>query len=148
MRLSHAVVAAALLALSACRSEPERVEPPSLGEALPSLPLPPGAKLISSGGSVDAAQLVLQTPAPAEGVAEYYRGAMSAPGWRLIGDTKDSTGAYTLYGEGPTRPMWVRVRTLGSGTEVTITGAVPGMDTTFARKQADTRDTTNTLMPR
>ena len=142
------MVAVALLALAACRSEPERVEPPSLGEALPSLPLPPNAKLISSGGSADAAQLVLQTPAPVDGVAEYYRSAMSAPGWRLLGDTKDSAGAYTLYGEGPTRPMWVRVRSLGSGTEVTITGAVPGMDTTFARKQADTRDTTNTLMPR
>ena len=148
MRPCHLVVAAALLALSACGSDRDRVEPPALGDALPSIPMPPNSKLISSGGGVDAAQLVINTSAPVEGVADFYRSHLSQSGWRLVSDTRDSAGVYTLYGEGPERPMWVRVRPIETGTEVTLTGAVPGMDTTFARKMTDTRDTTNTLTPR
>ena len=60
----------------------------------------------------------------------------------------DTAGTVQLYGESPTRPMWIRLRTIDGGVETILIGAVPGYDTTFARKQADTRDTTNTLRPR
>ena len=148
MRTSHALLAALFLLPAACKGEPEQSEPADIMVAIPQMILPPNATFVSRAGSQDAAEVTFSTPVPVGAVADFYRGQLSRQGWRLESDTKDSAGTVMLYAEGATRPMWVSVRAVDSLTHVTITGAVPGMDTTFARKQADTRDTTNTLTPR
>lgn len=144
--LSAAVVIAAV---SACRSDaPEAVTPPDVFTAFPNLTLPPGGRFVSRGGGADATQLTIHSPGTLQSVATYFREYLSQPGWRLVGDTQDSTGSVQLYAEGPSRPMWVRLRTIDGGVETVLTGAVPGYDTSYARKMKDARDTTNTLRPR
>ena len=148
MRSSIAVIVAALAAVSACDAKPEPVTPPDFAAAFPNLPLPPGGRLVTRTGGTDALQLTFRSPGTLEGVADYFRDALSRPGWRLVSDTKDSIGTVQLYAEGPKAPMWVRVQAVEGEIESVMTGAVPGADTTFARKQSDVRDTTNTLRPR
>ena len=143
------MLAALAVAATGCGSETrDEVEPPDVLVAFPNLTVPPGGRFVSRGGGHDATELTIHSPGSLEGVSNYFREYLSQPGWRLISDTKDSAGTVQLYGESPTRPMWIRLRTIDGGVETILIGAVPGYDTTFARKQADTRDTTNTLRPR
>jgi hypothetical protein len=149
MRTFIVTIAAAAVVASACGSESrDKVEPPDVLVAFPNLTVPPGGRFVSRGGGADATELTIHSPGSLEAVSNYFREYLSQPGWRLISDTKDTAGTVQLYGESPTRPMWIRLRTIDGGVETILIGAVPGYDTTFARKQADTRDTTNTLRPR
>jgi hypothetical protein len=149
MRLQISVIVVALAAASsACKSDRETVQPPDVMLAFPNLTVPPGGRFVSRGGGADATQLTVHAPGTLEGVSNYFREYLSQPGWRLVSDSKDSAGGVLLYGETPTRPMWIRLTAIDGGVEAVMTGAVPGYDTTFARKQADARDTTNTLRPR
>ena len=149
MRPYIVLLAALAVAVTGCGSEArDEVEPPDVLVAFPNLTVPPGGRFVARGGGHDATELTIHSPGSLEGVSNYFREYLSQPGWRLISDTKDSAGTVQLYGESPTRPMWIRLRTIDGGVESILIGAVPGYDTTFARKQADTRDTTNTLRPR
>ena len=149
MRTFIVTIAAAAVVASACGSESrDKVEPPDVLVAFPNLTVPPGGRFVSRGGGADATELTIHSPGSLEAVSNYFREYLSQPGWRLISDTKDTAGTVQLYGESPTRPMWIRLRTIDGGVETILIGAVPGYDTTFARMQADARDTTNTLRPR
>ena len=149
MRRYIVTLAAVAVVASACGSEArEEVKPPDVMLAFPNLTVPPGGRFVSRGGGADATELTIHSPGSLEGVSNYFREYLSQPGWRLVSDTKDTAGTVQLYGESPTRPMWIRLRTIDGGVETVLIGAVPGYDTTFARKQADARDTTNPLRPR
>jgi len=132
--------------LMSCDRQPE-VDVPELGEAFPDLPIPARSEVVSRQGSSDALQIVLRSSLPAEQVAGFYRTSLSVPGWRLVSDTRDSTGAYVLYAEGR-RPLWVRIASEEKGTLVSLNGAVPGLDTAYTRKRGEAADTTNTMRPR
>ena len=149
MRTFLVTIAAAAAVVSGCRSDaPEAVTPPDVFVAFPNLTMPPGGRLVSRGGGADAVELTIHSPGSLESVAGYFREYLSRNPWRLVSDAKSGDGGVVLYGESDKRPIWVRLRAIDGGVETVMTGGVPGYDTTFARKAADTRDTTNTLGPR
>ena len=149
MRACIVTLAAAIAVFSACRSDaPEAVNPPDVFVAFPNLALPPGGRIVARGGGADATELTIQSPGSIDAVSGYFREYLSQEPWRLVSDSKDRSGTVVLYGESAKRPMWIRLRSIDGGVETILTGGVPGYDTTFARKQTDARDTTNTLRPR
>jgi hypothetical protein len=149
MRSISLVLLAGLLAVSACEPAPPPAEDlPEFGEAFPDLPLPSGGRMVSRQGSRDALQVVIDAPATVDVVAAMYRASLSTASWRLVSDSRDSTGAIVLYAEGA-KPLWVRISPSDSGRSlVELTGAVPGRDTTYARQRQTASDTINTLRSR
>ena len=149
MRSISMALIAGLLAVAACEPAPPPPEDlPEFGEAFPNLPLPASARMISRQGSRDALQLVLEVPAPPETVAGMYRTNLSTASWRLVSDTRDSTGAVVLYAEGQ-KPLWVRIAPADSGSSrVELSGAVPGRDTTYMQRRQTASDTINTMRAR
>jgi hypothetical protein len=114
------------LALVACGDKtPKTVK---FSDALPNLPLPPGASFVDRAGGADALQITMRSPASAETVTKYYREALKKGGWRLVNDSKDSDGATVLFAQRDGPPLWVRIRGAegGSGTLVELSGAVAG----------------------
>lgn len=143
------VLIAGLLAVSACEPAPPPAEDlPEFSEAFPDLPLPAGGKVVSRHGSRDALQVVIDVASPADAVAGLYRTNLSGESWRLVSDTKDSTGAVVLYAEGR-KPLWIRIAALDPATtRVELSGAVPGRDTTYVRRREAASDTINTMRSR
>ena len=118
------IVAAGLM-LAACGSEPRESQPPAFGKAFANLPLPPSPELISRNGSSDALQLTIHSPMDPAGLSDYYRGALSRNGWRLVSSIKNQDGSVVLYGEQKGPPLWVRIRpSEKGGSTVELTGAV------------------------
>lgn len=118
-------------ALGACADKPPKS--PSLSEALPNVPLPPGASFVGRSGGSDALQLTVRSPNAADAVAAYYRQLLSKSPWHLVNDAKDAEGAVVLFAQQNGPPLWVRIRTAedGRGTLVDISGAVvPKRDST------------------
>lgn len=111
-------------ALGACAEKPAK--PPTLSEALPNLPLPPGASFVSRSGGSDALQITLRSPSPVDAVAAYYRRVLGRAPWRLVNDAKDAEGAVVLFAQQDGPPLWVRLRPAedGRGTVVDLSGAV------------------------
>ena len=65
-----------------------------------------------------------------------------------MSDTRDSTGVVILYAEGQ-KPIWVRISAVDPNTtQVEVSGAVPGRDTTYMRRRQTASDTINTLRSR
>jgi hypothetical protein len=117
--------AAAALMLAACGSEPRQSQPPAFGKAFANLPLPPSPELVSRSGSADALQLTVHSPMDPAGLSEYYRGALSRNGWRLVSSIKNQDGSVVLYAEQKGPPLWVRIRSSEKGgSTVELTGAV------------------------
>jgi hypothetical protein len=113
------------LALAACGSEPREGQPPAFGKAFANLPLPPSPELISRSGSSDALQLTIHSPMDPVRLSDYYRGALSRNGWRLVSSIKNQDGAVVLYAEQKGPPLWVRIRpSEKGGSTVELTGAV------------------------
>ncbi|HET6797349.1 MAG TPA: hypothetical protein VFH40_09330 [Gemmatimonadales bacterium] len=118
-------LAAAGLVLAACGSEPRESQPPAFGKAFANLPLPPSPELVSRSGSSDALQLTIHTPMDPVGLSDYYRGALSRNGWRLVSSIKNPDGSVVLYAEQKGPPLWVRIRSSEKGgSTVELTGAV------------------------
>ncbi len=148
MRLPYVVLVCGSLALAACDRAAEKPRTADLGTVMPTVLFPPEADFVSKSAGPDAIQLVFQSRmAPAE-VADYYRRIFVTGKWRLVGDSRDSTGGIALYAEQDGPPMWVRIGPSGPGSRVELSGASSAVDTAFARRAQRARDTTNTLMPR
>ena len=98
---------------------------PKFAEVMPNVPLPPNPTLVSKSGGVDALQLTVRSPAPADAVEAYYRHLFKSKGWRLVNDAKDQDGAVVLFAEQNGPPLWVRIRSAedGNGTLVDLAGA-------------------------
>jgi hypothetical protein len=148
MRL-HSLFLAAMLALAACEpAPPPPVDPPEFGEAFQNLPLPENGQVVSRTGSQDALQIVVAVASPETAVTAMYREALSREPWRLVSDSRDSTGATVLYAEG-NRPLWVRIAAVpGGSTRVELNGAAPGRDADYMRRREAAADTSNTMRPR
>ena len=116
-------------------------EPPQLSEALPNLPIPPLASVVSRAGSEDALQITFHSPLVPDSIAHYYRGVLSSGVWSLVGDARTADGSIALYAERNGPPLWVTIRadTASSGTLISLGGAVtrPNLDSAAA-----SRDTT------
>ena len=144
MRPTYLAVLAGLVLLSAC----ERADPPkqaTVAEAMPNLPLPPNAEFVSRSGSADALQLVFQSPLTRDVIAGYYRNVFTAGGWNLVSDITEPDSTVVLYAEQAGRPMWARIRPVGTTTRIELMGAVPGADSAFAARARAAHDATNTL---
>lgn len=111
------------LALAACDKKPKMV---TVGEALPNLPLPPGATYLGRAGGAEAMQVTVRSPAPVQEVTAYYRQLFQQGGWRLVNDARDGDGAVVLLAQQKGPPLWVRIRNAdpGPGTVVELSGAV------------------------
>lgn len=105
--------------------------PISAIEAFPNVPLPPNGKTIRTQGTGDALELLMVSPASDSAVAEYYRGLLANPPYRLINESV-AGGVTTFYVEsGESRPLWVHVEADSvGGTMVRLVGtAAPKADT-------------------
>jgi hypothetical protein len=121
-------------ALTACADK--RPKTPSLGEAIPNLPLPPQATFVSRAGGPDALQITVRSPEAADSVAAYYRGVFKTGTWRLVNDAKDVEGATVLLAQQKGPPLWVRIQKAedGAGSLIQISGAVlPKHDSAAAK---------------
>jgi hypothetical protein len=123
MRYRHLGLLALLLA--ACSPDPSH-EVASVSKAMPNLPLPPQAEVVSRAGSPTALQITFRSAVPPDGVLAYYRGVLSTGGWSLESDTPDASGASALYAVKDGHPLWVRIRRNpgASGSLVEVSGAV------------------------
>ncbi|MEO8478469.1 MAG: hypothetical protein ABI542_02470 [Gemmatimonadota bacterium] len=129
--LSSLALASLIIAGCSKKANDETVEPPiSAIEAFPNVPLPPNGKTVQSQGTGDALELLMVSPFSDSMVAEYYRGLLAKPPYRLINESV-SGGVTTFYVEsGESRPLWVHVEadSLG-GTRVRLVGtAAPKAD--------------------
>jgi hypothetical protein len=130
---------AAAVLLLACGSEPRPPKPPEFAQAFSHLPLPPNPEIVSRGGSADALQITVRSPADVAVVTNYYRNTLSQGNWRLVSDIKSSDGSTALYAEHDGPPLWVRIwkPTDQAGTMVQLTGAVTAADSLRRRNQRD-----------
>jgi hypothetical protein len=110
--------------LGACRDSAPKVA--SLHDAMPFLPLPPGASFVQKSGGPDALQITLRSTSKSDEVAAYYRSLLPKNGWRLVGDQTDKDGVTVLFAEKKGPPLWIRVQPAGdgNGTLVQLSGAV------------------------
>jgi hypothetical protein len=146
-----AVVSCALLLLAgACQKDEDDIKPPNVAEACPSVLLPPNSRVESESGSTDALQLVFQSVAEPEVIAQYYRTQFSGAGWSIVSDLTDSTGATAIHVDWTAtgQPMWVRIVPNDRGTRVELTGAVPSRDSSYVRRSAAAKDSSNSLRPK
>ena len=122
-------VGLALLALVACQEKaPEMAK---LGDAIPNLPLPPDASVVSREGSPDALKLTLRSNAKPAEVEAYYRTILSKQnGWRLVSDSRDAEGAIVLLADQDGPPLWVRIpgTSDSAATMVELAGATLSRD--------------------
>jgi predicted component of type VI protein secretion system len=141
MRPLIMILCSAGLLLVACQSEPPAKKEPQVGQAFPTLPLPPSPELVSRSGSEDALQLTVRSPSDLAGVTEYYRTVLSQGKWRLVSDVKSADGSAMLYAEQQGQPLWVRIWKSGdrSGTMVQLTGAVATKDSVQKKSQTTTK---------
>ena len=78
---------------------------------------PPGSPLamaMVSGASSrqageDALQVTVTAPLPRSAMEQYYKGALTRNGWRLVNTAKDPEGALVLLAERDGRPLWVKI---------------------------------------
>ncbi|HET8633706.1 MAG TPA: hypothetical protein VFL88_06135 [Gemmatimonadales bacterium] len=147
----HVVLSCALLLLAAaCKQDADDVQPPTAGEAFSSIILPPDATVESKSGSADALQLVFHSTATPNDVAQFYRSQFSRAGWSIVSDLTDSAGVIAMHVDwsATNQPMWVRIIPADRGTRVELFGAVPDRDTSYVRRSAAAKDSSNSLRPR
>jgi len=127
MRYRH--LALVVLALAACRADKARNEV-SVSKALPFLPIPPEAEVVSRNAGPNAMQITFRSKQSDEYVANYYRTLLVRGGWSLESDTKDSDGVVAMYLVKDKHPMWIRIyRAVGApGSMIEISGAVTAPD--------------------
>jgi hypothetical protein len=118
------VLAAVSGFLAGCRDKAP--EPPRLSEAMPNLPLPPLATVVSRAGSEDALQITFRSTLPPDSMAAYYRRVLTSGVWSLVGDTRAGDGSIALYAERNGPPLWVTIRkdSASTGSILSLGGAV------------------------
>ena len=131
MRYHH--LALIVLVLGACRPDTSR-ETATTAAALPFLPFPPQAEVISRAGSADAVQVTFRSKSSVDQVLNYYRVILVEGGWSLESDAQDAVGAAALYAIKDGHPMWIRIsKAVGAeGSMVEVSGAVVASDSAAA----------------
>jgi len=122
MRYLHLALVA--LALGACKDAPQ--DQATTSSALPYLPIPPKATVLSRATSPNAVQISFQSSDTPSEVLDYYRKSLPATGWSLESDAEDAVGAYALYALKDGHPIWIRIsQTPGMpGSVISLNGAV------------------------
>ena len=106
-----------------------------MSEAMPDLPLPPMASVVSRAGSEDALQITFRSSLSPDSMANYYRAVLTSGVWSLVGDTRTADGSVALYAERNGPPLWVTIRkdSTSSGSILSIGGAVVRADSVPGR---------------
>ena len=81
----------------------------STAAALPFLPVPPQAEVMSRAGSPEALQITFRSKSTPGEVLNYYRVILPNSGWSLESDAEDAVGAAALYALKDGHPMWIRI---------------------------------------
>lgn len=129
-------VLAVALAAAACDSGPAKPREASESlafRAFAGVPLMPGALIGDVRGEGQAAQASLHLRYPTDSVATWYRRALLQRHWTIVNDMRTSGGVINLHARDSNhRSIWLLISSEGSGTVVTVVGAVPeaGKDTT------------------
>jgi hypothetical protein len=126
------LLAVLLGASAACERPSERVrdEQEMVGRVLRGTPAYPASTPVSYGAGDEAAEIALTTPASPEVVTAWYRESLPAHGWIVLRQSRDRSGAVTLYAEREQRPLWVRLSPSGTGgTAYTLVGVALKGDT-------------------
>ncbi len=107
---------------------------PSMSQAMPHLPLPPAATVVSHSGGPDALQFVFKSAYPPDSLAAYYRIVLTTGEWNLVNDDRSADGTVSLYAERNGPPLWVTIKKDPdtSGSLLTLGGAVVKADSTKA----------------
>lgn len=123
MRYLH--LALAVVALGACQPDNSR-QMASTAAALPFLPIPPQAEVMSRAGTPEALQITFRSKSTPGEVLNYYRVILPNSGWSLESDAEDAVGAAALYALKDGHPMWIRISQAPGmpGTIVEVSGAV------------------------
>lgn len=97
-----------------------------MSEAMPNLPLPPRAAVVSRSGSADAIEITFKSSYAPDSMAAYYRRVLTNGEWSLVNDNRAPDGTITLYAERNGPPLWVTIRKdpESNGTIMTLGGAV------------------------
>ena len=133
LRVLPLLLAAALLSACDRPGDPEKVRETAARALRGSLTYP-NSGIVSVSAGEDAAELVMSSPDSVGAIADWFRRALPLNGWTLKRDTRNPTGAVTLYAEQGPRPLWITLRpnTGGAGSTYTLVGALLD-DTTKAR---------------
>lgn len=122
MRIRTALLAAlAAAAVAGCHKDrtPKQAD---LQAVFPTLPLPPGAELLTKEAGTDAVRLIVVSPAGPDSVVAYYRTTLSNDPFHLVNDqvAGKTTSLYAeREGNGPS--IWVVVSPNGTaGSQVVI----------------------------
>jgi hypothetical protein len=130
---------AILVPAVACGQDDPRPVPPSVAEAFPEILLPPNSEFVSRSGGEGALTLTLRTSEPYAMVLGYYRAVLGREPWRIRSDSPDADSGRILYAERAGRPVWVQLRSDGSGaTLVDLTGAAAKPSAVAPPPAADT----------
>jgi hypothetical protein len=131
MRYLH--LALVVVALGACRPDASR-QMASTAAALPFLPVPPQAEVMSRAGTPEALQITFRSKSTPGEVLNYYRVILPSSGWSLESDAEDAVGAAALYALKDGHPMWIRISQSPGmpGTIVEVSGAVVVSDSAAA----------------
>jgi hypothetical protein len=125
MRVRTLSLLALGFAAAACRA-PEKKAP-----ALPrpnwllDVPYLAQSRLLDTTGTPDAQHIVIQSPAPIDSVASFYRHRLPPMGWMIMGDAHDSVHV-TLYLLRRGAPMWIQIEAQGPESRVSFIAAGPG----------------------
>ncbi len=118
------LLVAAFAAVLGCATEQPKMA--KVSEALPNMPLPPEAEVLSRSGGTDALQIIFVSTLSPEAMTAYYRRVLNSGAWHLVSDIKTTDGVVALYAERKGPPIWVRIHQTagGPGSTVELAGAV------------------------
>lgn len=121
--MRHTTLLLTVLLAAACSdAKPPEVK---ISDALPNIPAPPNASIVSRESGEDAVKVRFRTPFSADKTAEYYREMLSKAPYTLVSDTKTPDNGYAMYAEQPGQPsLWVQIARDGdNAATVDIAGA-------------------------
>jgi hypothetical protein len=132
MKIVPVLIPIFALALAACGPEPRpadasgvaRRDPPPPVAVLVAVPVLPHSRVVSATGTSEAVSTTLSAPYPPDSSAAWYRRALLARGWRLVGDLRAADGTLTIHAEREGPPLWIIVRKAPGGSELQVIGAV------------------------
>ena len=121
-----------ILGLAACGPEPRPADvsgavrrdsaPPV--QVLVAVPVLPNAKVVAATGTSETVSTTLRSPYSPDSSAAWYRRALLAKGWRLVGDQRANDGSLTIHAEREGPPLWIIVRKAPGGSELQVIGAI------------------------
>ena len=128
-RVGFVVLAAAAAACTRRDASPAAAAaaPPNY---LAGVPHPARSMVRDSTRGPDVESQTFVAPFTMDSIASFYRAALPADAWRIVGGTQD-TGQITLYAMRRGQPLWVMIHHVGLGQKIsgyTLTSAAAATD--------------------